>query len=199
MTNVQQQIYAVFWNKFRERQFSTRELRFLEVLMSTNMKKKVLFNLSEDGWIKREKRGIYRCITPRNIFETFFKPKVMNLLKNTKMKWCFYGLNALEVYSDFSVYHRSWLSSPFYIKVLKKDLKKWIKLFKKHDIPVYKNKAKADLGEYVILIPKRDFRIKIVNNYPVEPFKNVIKFTKRRRFEFAYELKYLNEKYGRVI
>jgi hypothetical protein len=192
-------MYAVLWNKFEERQFSTKELRFLDVFLSKGMKKKVLFNLSEGGWLKREGRGNYRCVSPKNVFESFFRPRVMNLLKSTRMKWCFFGLNALEVYSEFSVEHRSWLSSPFYIKILKRDLEKWIKIFKKNGIPFYKNQAKPELGEYVILMPKTGFKAKVVNGYPVEPLADVVKFAEQRSFEFAYELKYLREKYGRAV
>jgi hypothetical protein len=196
MVNIRLQIYAALWNKFGERQFSTKEVRFLELFMSKGMKKKVLFELSEKNWVKREGRGNYRCVNPKVVFEEFFKPRVMNLLKDAKMEWCFYGLNALEVYTNFSVEHRSWLSSPFYIKVLKKDLKKWLRLFKKHDINAHINESKAEFGEYVILIPSEEFRSKTVNNYPVEPLENVIKFAEQRKFEFAYELKYLSENYG---
>jgi hypothetical protein len=196
MVNVQLQTYAILWNKFGERQFSTKEIRFLDLFMSKSMKKKTLFELSEKSWMKREGRGSYRCIDPKVVFEGFFKPKVMDLLRDVKMKWCFYGLNALEVYTNFSVEHRSWLSSPFYIKVLKKDLKKWLLLFKKHDIPTYVNDSKAEFGEYVILMPSDEFKSKTVNNYPVESLENVIRFVEQRKFEFAYELKYLGEKYG---
>jgi hypothetical protein len=191
-----QQAYAAFWNKFGERQFSTKELRFLDLFMSKSMKKKFLFELSEKNWIKRESRGNYNCVNPKIVFEEFFKPKVMNLLRNAKMKWCFYGLNALEVYTNFSVEHRSWLSSPFYIKILKGDLKKWLLLFKKYNITTYVSEAKAELGEYVILMPLNELKVKIVNKYPVEPLESVIKFAEQRRFEFAYELKYLSDKYG---
>jgi len=196
MANIQLQTYAILWNKFGERQFSTKEIKFLDLFISKSMKKKILFELTEKNWLKREGRGSYRCIDPKIVFESFFKPKVMSLLKNVKMKWCFYGLNALEVYTDFSVEHRSWLSSPFYIKILKKDLKKWLLLFKKYDIPTYVSESKAEFGEYVILMPSDEFRCKIVNNYPVDSLENVIKFAEQRRFEFAYELKYLGEKYG---
>jgi hypothetical protein len=196
MVNVQLQTYAILWNKFGDRQFSTKEIRFLDLFMSKSMKKKTLFELSEKSWMKRESRGSYRCIDPKVVFEGFFKPRVMVLLKNVKMKWCFYGLNALEVYTNFSVEHRSWLSSPFYIKVLKKDLKKWLLLFKKHDIPTYINESKAEFGEYVILMPSDEFKSKTINNYPVEPLENVIRFAEQRKFEFAYELKYLGEKHG---
>jgi len=196
MVNVQLKTYAILWNKFGERQFSTKEIRFLDLFMSKGMKKKVLFELSEKSWIKRGDRGSYRCIDPKVVFEGFFKPKVMDLLKNVKMRWCFYGLNALEVYADFSVEHRSWLSSPFYIKILKNDLKKWLLLFKKHDISTYITESKAEFGEYVILMPSDEFKPKTVNNYLVEPLENVVRFAKQRKFEFAYELKYLGEKYG---
>jgi len=196
MVNVQLQIYAALWNKFGERRFSTKEMKFLDLFMSKNMKKKFIFELSGKGWLIREGRGSYRCMSPKVIFESFFKPKLMNLLKNTKLRWCFYGLNALEAYTNFSVDHRSWMSSPFYIKVLERDLKKWLLLFKKHDIPTYINESKAAFGEYVILMPSDEFKIKIVNNYPVEQLENVIKFAEQRKFEFAYELKYLDEKYG---
>ena len=169
---------------------------FLDLFISKSMKKKILFELSEKNWIERERRGNYRCVDPETVFGEFFKPKVMDLLRNIKMKWCFYGLNALEVYTNFSVEHRSWLSSPFYIKILKKDLKKWLLLFKKHNIPTYVNESKAEFGEYVILMPSDEFRCRIINNYPVEPLQNVIRFAEQRKFEFAYELKYLGEKYG---
>jgi len=194
-----QKLYALLWNKFGERIFYTKQLNFLDVFMSKTMKKKLLFILYEQGWIKRIGRGRYICLSPNVIIDNFFKPKILDLLRKTKMKWCFSALNALEVYSDFSVGHRSWISSPFYIKVLKKDLKKWIKLFKKYEISILINVGKPQLGEYVVLIPKKTFSIKIINNYPVEPLDEVINFIEKRDFEFAYELDYLREKYGRAI
>lgn len=193
-----QQIYAVLWNKFGENEFSTKQLNFLDLFMSKGTKKKTLFLLTKENWIRRKTRSRYVCVNPRIIFETFFKPKVIELLKSAKMKWCFSRLNALEVYSDFSVERRSWISSPFYIKVLKRDLKKWINLFKKQDITVFIDEGKPQFGEYVVLIPKGNFTAKIVNNYPVEPLEDVIKFIKQRNFEFEYELNYLREKYGRI-
>lgn len=196
MVNIRLQIYAILLNKFGERKFSTKELKFLDLFMSKNMKKKFIFELSEKGWLIGEERGNYRCISPKVVFESFFKPKIMNLLKNTKLRWCFYGLNALEVYTNFSVDHRSWMSSPFYIKVLKKDLKAWLTLFKKNDINAHLNESKAEFGEYAVLMPLDDFRCKNVNNYPVESLENVSNFARQRKFEFAYEIDYLGEKYG---
>jgi len=194
-----QQVYAVLWNKFGENEFSTKELIFLDLFMSKNMKKKVLFLLNKNGWIKRKTRSKYVCVNPKIVFETFFKPVVIELLRSAKTKWCFSRLNALEIYSNFSVEHRSWMSSPFYIKVLKRDLKKWINLFKKHDITVFINEGKPEFGEYVILIPKNDFVVKIMDNYPVEPLEDVVKFAEQRSFEFEYELNYLEKKYARTI
>jgi hypothetical protein len=196
MVNIRLQIYAILLNKFGERKFSTKELKFLDLFMSKNMKKKFIFELTEKSWLIREGRGNYRCISPKVVFESFFKPKIMNLLKSTKLRWCFYGLNALEVYTNFSVDHRSWMSSPFYIKVLEKDLKAWLTLFKKNDINVHLNESKAEFGEYAVLTPLDDFRCKIISNYPVESLENVSNFARQRKFEFAYEIDYLDEKYG---
>lgn len=194
-----QRLYGLLWNKFGEDAFSTRQLAFLEVFMSKAMKRKLLFILCEQGWIKRIGRSNYVCLNPNVIVGNFFKPRVLDLLRKTKMKWCFSALNALEAYSDFSVEHRSWISSPFYIKIFKKDLKRWIKLFKKYEIPILVNEGKPQLGEYVVLIPKKAFTVKTVNNYPVESLEEVIEFAKKRTFEFAYELDYLKGKYGRTI
>lgn len=198
ISKYEQQIYAVLWNKFRENEFSTKQLKFLELFMSKGMKKKTLFLLAKKGWIRRKTRSRYVCTDPKMIFETFFRPKIVELLRTIKMKWCFSRLNALEIYSDFSVEHRSWISSPFYIKVLKRDLRKWINLFKKQDTAVFINEGKPEFGEYVILIPKDNFVVKTVNNHPIEPLEDVIKFIEQRSFEFEYELNYLREKYGRV-
>jgi len=194
-----QQVYAILWNRFGENTFSTKDLIFLDVFFSSSMKKKVLFSLNKDEWIIREGRGLYRCLNPKSIFESFFKPKVSDLLTQTKMKWAFTGLNALEVYSDFSVCHRSWLSSPFFIKILKKDLKQWISTFQKNDVPFFINDSRPQFGEYVVLVPKDDFDYRIVNGYPVEPLDDVIKFSKKRSYEFAYEIDYLGDKYGKRI
>lgn len=194
-----QKLYGLLWNKFGENVFYTKQLNFLDIFMSKTMKKKLLFILNEQEWIERIGRGKYICLNPSVVIGNFFKPKVLSLLKKTKMKWCFSALNALEVYSDFSVEHRSWISSPFYIKILEKDLKKWIKLFKKSEIPIFIYEGKPQLGEYVVLIPKKTFNVKIINDHPVETLEEVIEFTKKRSFEFAYELNYLGEKYGRTI
>lgn len=199
ITKYCQKIYGVLWNRFGERAFSTKDLIFLDAFISISMKKKVLFSLCKDGWIIREGRGSYKCSNPRNVFENFFSPKVSDLLKQTKMKWCFSKLNALEVYTDFSVCHRSWLSSPFYIKILRKDLKKWINIFKSHDIPFFVNDPKPQFGEYVVLIPQDDFDFKIVNDHPVEPLDDVARFCRERSYEFAYELDYLGDKYGKRV
>jgi len=194
-----QQVYAILWNTFGENMFSTRDLIFLDAFVSTSMKKKVLFKLCKDGWIIREKRGSYRCLNPKNVFGSFFKPRVLDLLKQSKMKWCFSGLNALEVYTDFSVCHRSWLSSPFYIKILRKDLKKWFNLFKSHNIPFLVNDAKPRFGEYIVLIPLNDFDFQIVDDYPVEPLEDVVRFCRERSYEFAYEMNYLGDRYGKRV
>lgn len=194
-----QQVYAVLWNRFGENAFLTKDLIFLDAFISPSMRKKVLFKLSRDEWIIREKRGLYRCLNPKSVFESFFKPKVSDLLTETEMKWAFTRLNASEVYTDFSVCHRSWLSSPFYIKILKRDLKKWIAVFREHDVPFIINDSKPRLGEYVVLVPENHFSYRIVNGYPVEPISNVIKFCRERIYEFALEMNYLRDKYGKRV
>ena len=196
LTKVESEIYAVLWKKFGQSEFSTKELRFLDIFLSTTMKKKVLFVLSQNGWIKRIMRGHYVCAVPNEIFKQIFEPKVLGLLTKTKMKWVFSRLNALEVYTDFSVTHRSWLSSPFYINVLKKDLGKWLSLLKKTGMRTYVSYAKPSLGEYIVLMPKEKLEIKFVRGFPVESFKEVVQFAQQNPFEFEYELNYLREKYG---
>lgn len=191
-----QKVYAALWNRFGEEKFSSRDLTFLEVFTSKNMVKKILHVLTRDGWIERIERGSYVCVTPEDVFKQFFKPKMMDILNKINLEWCFTGLNALEVYSDFSVCHRSWLSNPYHIKVLRKDLEKWEKVFQENDIPLSVGEGRPRLGEYVILYPEEKLRHKVVNGYRVEPLGEALKFCEDHIYEFGHEYDYLREKYG---
>lgn len=187
-----QETYAILFNRFEDQPFTPD---YLTWFISKAMTKKVLHTLEKKGWIRRIRRGEYICKHPEDIIKNLVKFKVPTLLERTEKKYCYCRASGVEVWTDFSYIQRSWEHSPYFIKVLKKDLDFWVKYFRGHKIDVFIEKAKPSLGEFVVLIPEKDFEIVIQNNKPVEPLDKTIKFCEKNIMAFEYPLAYLVERF----
>ena len=64
-------------------------------------------------------------------------------MKQAEKPYAFTGLSAIEIWSDYSYVQRGIEKSPYFIKVLKKDIAYWKRFFNSNNIPNYIKKAQA--------------------------------------------------------
>lgn len=184
--------YALLYNRFGESKF---DQSYLAWFMTEPMRKKVFHLLTKSGWLKRIGRGEYACVHPEKILFKLFEFKVPSLLEKVKLNYCYARMSAVEIWCDYNYLQRSWECSPYFIKVLKKDLKKWVNFFKGNEIEVFIKEPKPTIGEFVVLLPVKKIDRTIVNNKPVEKLKDVVKFCEKNLETFEYPLAYLVRKY----
>jgi len=184
--------YALFYSKYGSKQeFSQKELDWI---VSESMKKKIFALLLNSGWIIKKSKNTYFCVSPENIFKQILKYKVPEIVKSAKKDYCFTGLSAIEIWSDYSYVQRSWEKSPYFIKVLKKDLKYWQEFLNSYKIPNYLNSG-TTIGEYVILVPVANLEYEEKEGLKVEKLQETIKITKNNNI-YLYAYNYIKEKYG---
>jgi hypothetical protein len=158
------------------------------------MKKKIFALLLKAGWIAKKKKNTYVCLNPEMLLRKMVDFKVPFLMKNIEKPYCFTGLSAIEIWSNYSYIQRSWEKSPYFVKVLKKDLTYWKSFFNKSRIPNYINSGKS-IGEFIILIPveKLDFEEK--DSLKVEKLNITMDMAKNNKI-YLYPYNYMKEKYG---
>lgn len=184
--------YALFYAKhgFNE-EFGQKELDWI---VGGSMKKKIFALLLNAGWITKKQRSTYVCISPEKIFRQMLTYKVAQIIKKAEKNYCFTGLSAIEIWSDYSYVQRSWEKSPYFIKVLKKDLKYWQNFFNSYKIPNYLNSG-SSIGEYVILIPVSDLKFREKESLKVEGLHETMQMAKNNNI-YLYAYNYMKEKYG---
>lgn len=184
--------YALFYAKYGSKQeFNQKELDWI---VRESMKKKIFALLLRAGWIAKKQRNTYVCLSPESIFRKIIEFKVPFLMKNAKKEYCFTGLSAIEIWSDYSYIQRSWEKSPYFIKILKKDLKYWKTFFNRNKVPNYVISG-ASIGEYVILNPVEKLKFEDKNLLKVEPLKETMRAAKKKNI-YSYAYNYMKEKYG---
>jgi predicted transcriptional regulator len=184
--------YALFYNKHKENEeFSQSELDWI---VGQSMKKKIFSLLLKSGWIKKKSKNTYICTSPKDIMKGLLELKVQNIIKESKKDYAFTGLSAIEIWSDYSYVQRGIERSPYFIKVLKKDLKYWKNFFNKNNIPNYVEKG-STIGEYVILIPVEKLSFVKKDELFVESLKNTIKIAKLNEM-YLYAYNYIKKKYN---
>ncbi len=186
--------YALFFSKYGSREnFRQSELDWI---VSQSMRKKIFSLLLKAGWIKKESKEDYRCIEPNKVLSGLLEFKVPTIIKDSKKPYAFTNLSAIEIWSDYSYVQRGIEKSPYFIKILKKDLQYWQKFLNKHNIPNYINTG-TTIGEYVILIPVNKI-VKInKDGLKVETLKETLKIVKDNEM-YAYAYDYIKEKYESI-
>ncbi len=194
LTKLEFSLYSLLHLKFGGREFSLDSARWY---FSRPMLKKLVFKLSEAGWLKTKKRGVYACETPEKAVSGFFEPKAENALKKSNLSYCFTDASAAEIWSDQSYIQRSWEYSPFFIKVFRKDIKKWRAFLKQNGINFFEKEPANVVGEFIRLKPAEKMEIDEHNGFPVEPLHETIKFCEENKDTFEYVLAYIQNKYGK--
>lgn len=193
LTKQEFSLYSLLYSKFGNKEFGLDSLRWY---FSRQMLKKLIFGLGEKGWIISKERGSYACISPNEAVSSFFYPQAEKALEEAKISYCFTKATAAEIWSDESYVQRSWEFSPFFIKVLKTDLKTWKRFFAYRDITFFEGSPSNTVGEFVVLVPVSSMKVDFHSKKPVEPLKETIAFCEANKESFEYVLAYLADKYG---
>jgi hypothetical protein len=160
------------------------------------MVKKTLHVLEKAGWIERVSKGTYVCVRANEIFNSMIEFKVPNLLREASMRYAYADASAVEVWTDYSYIQRSWEHSPYYVKILQGDLRKWVEYFRMHKVRVFVDDAEPSLGEFVVLKPQERVADDEHNGLPVEPLNAVVKYCEKRIDALEFPLAYLKIKFG---
>ena len=186
--------YALFFAKHKDtEEFKQSELDWI---VGQSMKKKIFSLLLRAGWIKKQQDNTYICINPEIVINSLLEFKVPQIIKEAEKDYAFTNLSAVEIWSDYSYVQRGIEKSPYFIKVLKKDLKYWKNFFNRHNIPNYVNQG-TTIGEYIILIPVEKLSFIEKEGYKVESLKETIKLAKLNEM-YLYAYNYIKEKYKNV-
>ena len=183
--------YALFFARHKdEEEFKQSELDWI---VGQSMKKKIFSLLLRAGWVKKQSDNTYICINPEIVINSLLEFKVPQIIKEAEKDYAFTNLSAVEIWSDYSYVQRGIEKSPYFIKVLKKDLKYWKNFFNSHNIPNYVNEG-TTIGEYMILIPVQKLNFVEKEGYKVESLKETIKLAKLNEM-YLYAYNYIKNKY----
>jgi len=184
--------YALLFSKHgTHKEFRQSELDWI---VSVSMKKKIFSLLLRSGWIKKQPSGAYLCANPSDAIKGLLEFRVPEIMKTAEKDYAFTRLSAVEIWSDFSYVQRGFEKSPYFIKVLQKDLKYWKEFFNKNEIPNYVESG-ATIGEYVVLIPVGRLSFEEKSGFKVEHLKETMQYAKSNEI-YAYASEYMDNKYG---
>jgi hypothetical protein len=187
--------YAMLYSKYGVKgRFRQRELDWI---VSVSMKKKIFSLLLRSGWIKKHPDQTYTCVNPSDAIKGLLEFRVPDLIRDAKRDYAFTRLSAVEIWSDFSYMQRGMEKSPYFIKVLRKDVKYWKGFFNKNEIPNYVESGMT-IGEYVILIPVASLSSQEKNGFKVDSLKDTMKYA-RSNDTYAYASEYMDSKYRASI
>jgi hypothetical protein len=159
------------------------------------MVKKTLHVLEKRRWVRRVRKGSYVCINPDEIFRSMVQFRVPELLKEAGRKYSYTGASAVEIWTNYSYIQRNWEHSPYFIRVLRKDLKSWMHYFREHKVNVFVENAKPAIGEFVVLFPEERLESEVYDGNAVDKLSEVVRFCERNIDAFEYPLAYLKSKF----
>ncbi len=184
--------YALLFSKHGTRgEFRQSELDWI---VSASMKKKIFALLLRSGWIKKNPSGAYSCASPSDAIKALLEFRVPEIMKRAKKSYAFTRLSAVEIWSDFSYVQRGMEKSPYFIKVLKRDLAYWKEFFNTREIPNYVGSG-TTIGEYVILIPVSRLSFVEKSGFKVDLLKETMHYAKSNDI-YAYASEYIESRYG---
>ncbi len=166
----------------------------LEWIVSPSMKKKIFSLLLRSGWLVKVGRTEYRCVSPEQAIKGLLEYRVPEVLKKTSLPYALTGASAVELWSDYSYVQRGMERSPYFIKVLRRDLAKWQNFLNKESIQNYIG-AGSTVGEFIILKPVKKLKFIEKSGLKVEPLNETIKESEGN-YLFDYALQYIKNKHG---
>ncbi len=187
-----QEAYAILRNRFASDSFPAD---YLSWFVSKSMAKKTLRTLERAGWITRVAKGRYVCTNADDIFKSMIEFRVPKLLKEAGMEYAYVDASAVEVWTDYSYIQRSWEHSPYFVKVLRSDLKRWTEYFREHKVKVFTSNPELAIGEFVILRPVDRLTYIVHNDLPVDLLESAVRYSENHIDAFEYPLAYLKAKF----
>jgi len=157
-------------------------------------KKKIFSLLLRYGWISKRPSGKYSCTNPIDAIKGLMEFRVPKILLNSIKPYAFTKNSAIELWSDYSYTLRGIEKSPYFIKVLEKDLKYWKKFFNKNEIPNYICSG-STIGEYIILMPVKSLTFDEKDGLKVDTLKETMKCARSNDI-YEYAAEYMRKKYG---
>ncbi|MFH0713216.1 MAG: hypothetical protein V1722_01595 [Candidatus Micrarchaeota archaeon] len=183
--------YALFFSRHGiSEAFKQSELDWI---VSEPMRKKIFALLLNSGWISKISKTEYKCTSPENAVKGILEFRVPEALKKATMSYAMTGLSAVELWSDYSYVQRGIERSPYFIKVLKRDVKKWQRYLNAASITNYVLKG-STIGEFVILQPVAKLNFIEKDGFKVEPLKETVK-TASANYLYTYAFGYIKKKY----
>jgi len=184
--------YALFFVKHgSDGEFGQNDLDWI---VGQSMKKKIFALLLRSGWIKKRSKSTYSCVKPEDAIKGLLDFRVPDILKRSQRPYAFTGLSAIEIWSDYSYIQRGLEKSPYFVKVLKKDLTYWKKFLGGNSLPFY-IKEGTTLGEYVILQPVERLSAMEKDGFRVISLAETEKLAKANEI-YSYAYNYMRRKYG---
>ncbi len=168
----------------------------LDWIVSESMRKKIFSLLLRTGWIIKHSNRAYSCTAPSDAIKGLLEFRFPQIIKKAEREYAFTQLSAVEIWSDFSYIQRGMEKSPYFIKILKKDLKYWEGFLNKEKIPNYIGRG-TTIGEYVVLIPVNRLSFKEKDGFKVESLKKTMNYAKSNDI-YAYASEYMEDKYGAI-
>src|SRR3989442_14948978 len=187
-----QEAYAILRGRFSSDSFPAD---YMSWFVSRSMVKKTLHTLEHAGWIRRVHKGSYVCKNADDIFKSMVESRVPSLLSRAGMRYAYTEASAVEVWTDYSYIQRSWEHSPYFVRVLRSDLDRWVSYFRKHKVKVFTSRPELAMGEFVILKPERGFANATHNGFPVDPLESTVSYSEKHIHAFEYPLAYLQAKF----
>ncbi len=184
--------YALLFSKHgAQGEFRQSELDWI---VSASMKKKIFALLLRAGWIKKNPEGGYSCTSPPDAIRGLLEFRVPRIIKTAKRAYAFTQLSAVEIWSDFSYVQRGMEKSPYFIRVLRKDVGYWKDFFNSNRIPNYIGSG-TTVGEFVILIPVGSVSFEEKAGFKVDSLKETMRYAKSNDV-YAYASEYMKDRYG---
>lgn len=184
--------YALFLLRHGTKEdFGQKDLAWV---VSEPMRKKIFSVLLRAGWIEKTGRATYRCIEPKAVFRNMLQFRVPVIVKKAEKPYAFTGMSAIEVWSDYSYIQRSMEKSPYFIKVLKKDLNYWKRFFNQNNISNYVGRG-TTIGEYAILVPVKRLSFVEKDGVKTERLRETAKQALQNEM-YGYAYDYIKQKYG---
>ncbi len=165
----------------------------LEWIVSASMRKKIFALLLKNGWIRKRQRDTYQCTSPQDAIRGLLEFRMAGLIKTAKRPYAFTQLSSVEIWSDYAYVQRSFEKSPYFIKVLSKDLKYWKQFFNANDMPNYVKEG-ATIGEFAILVPVKSLSYTEKDGLNVDKLAETIKYAKSNE-AYAYAYQYIRRKH----
>ena len=169
----------------------------LDWIVSEPMRKKIFALLLRAGWIMKSGRREYRCVSPEKAIRGLLEFRVPEVLMRARMEYALTGLSAVEVWSDYAYVQRGFERSPYFIKVLGKELHKWQGYLSGERVPNYVRSG-STIGEFVVLVPVERLNFEEKGGLKVEPLKETVRNAKGN-YMHDYALNYIRKKYGKRV